>query len=96
MSYEGSVEYLCEKGHRSATDCWTPVPTACRCGAAITHQHSIDHTNGAIEDDPSTLPAPTEMIGFDDIWNEDHYGNRYATKHVRYRPVEHWQKLHVD
>lgn len=96
MSYEGSVEYLCERGHRSVTDCWTDMPEKCRCGAAIAHSHSIDSTNGDVEDDPHTRPAPVVEIGYDDVWKEDHHGNRYATRDVRYSPVEHWRDLTVN
>jgi hypothetical protein len=94
MSYEGSVEYLCQDGHRSVVDCWEDRLVKCRCGAAMAYRHSIDHTNGVEDDNPATMPAPTEEIGFTDIWREDHYGNRYAIKDVKYRAGEHWLPVH--
>ena len=93
MSYEGSREFLCANGHHSVFECWDDDPPVCRCGAPMTFAHSIDHTNGDVEDDPSTMPAPKEQIGSDDIWREDHYGNRYAVQDHRYRPVREWQVL---
>lgn len=93
MSYEGPVEYLCENGHRLATDCWSDAPTTCRCGGKMAYRHSIDHTNGYIEDDPSTQPAPVQDDGWDDDWKEDHYGNRYALKMPKFKPLEHWQRV---
>lgn len=93
MSYEGSVEFLCAKGHHSAVDCWDDDPAICRCGAPMTHRHSIDHTNGVVDDDPSTKPAPKEQIGVDDDWRTDHHGNRYALPVPRYRPGDGWRSL---
>lgn len=93
MSYEGSVEYLCANGHESGTDCYMDDLIVCRCGAPITHRHAINHTNGEDPEDPSTMPAPVEEIGFDDVWHKDHYGNRYATKDMRFKPLDHWREL---
>ena len=93
MSYEGSVEYLCAKGHRSVTDCHEDDLQVCRCGEVITHRHAIDHTNGEDLDDPGTMPAPVEEVGFDDVWHVDHRGNGYATKDIRFKPLSHWREL---
>lgn len=93
MSYSGSVEFLCEQGHRSVIDCWDEEPEKCRCGAKIAYRHSIDHTNGVVEDDPSTMPAPVTEIGYDDIWKEDHHGNKFAVKAYKFRPGNHWRKI---
>ena len=90
MSYEGSIEFLCEKGHRSVIDCHEAEPSACRCGAPLTYTHAIDYTNGEDADDPSTFPASRVEIGFDDIWKTDHYDNHYAIKDVRYAPLDNW------
>lgn len=93
MSYEGSVEFLCQNGHRSVIGCWDDAPKACRCGARMAYRHAIDHTNGYIEDDPNTQPAPVEPDGWDDVWKEDHYGNRYAIKNPRFKPLSGWRDL---
>lgn len=43
--------------------------------------------------EPSTVPAPKEEIGWDDIWASDHHGNKYASKLMKYRPLNHWRKI---
>lgn len=93
MSYEGYVEYLCERGHLSGADCYDDDLKVCRCGAPMAFRHAVDQTNGEIDDDPHTMPAPVREIGFDDDWKNDHHGNRYAAKLVRYEPVEHWRPI---
>lgn len=68
MSYEGYVEYLCEKGHYFSFDCYDdPDKPACpRCGGPPVWKHSVDQTNGEVLDDsgkpyPETAPYPLEV-----------------------------------
>lgn len=87
MSYEGYEEYLCEKGHYLAIDCYSETPSECpRCEAPIKWWHPVDQTNGYVEDNPGTYPAETDEVGYEDVWQEDHYGNRYATKIILHAP----------
>ncbi len=88
MSYEGHEEYLCAVGHRTQVDCNEDRPKACRCGEALVWRHSVDETNGFYVEDASTFAAGTRLIGFDDVWHVDHYGNKYATKIDRFEPAE--------
>ncbi len=88
MSYEGYREYLCRTGHFFTVDAYEDAPTTCpQCGEAIGYTHSVDVTNGPIEDQPSTLPGPKELIERQDDWRTDHYGNRYAIQIPIYRPL---------
>jgi hypothetical protein len=94
MSYEGSEEFLCANGHYTCQDCHDDNPKGCWfCAAPITHWHAIDETNGEDEDLPDTKPAPKQQTGWDDRWQIDHYGNRYATKVPRYVAGARWQRL---
>lgn len=63
MSYEGSIELLCGKGHYSVINCYSDEPEKCSCGGKFTHRHSIDETNGVIAKCPSTMPAKKTKIG---------------------------------
>lgn len=94
MSYEGYTEYLCEKGHYLARDVYADaLASLCTCGARLAFVHEVDETNGEDEELPDTMPAPKEEIGFDDIPCADHYGNRFFTKRMRYRPISDWHEL---
>lgn len=94
MSYEGTHELLCAKGHYYAHDVYDLRPLCCPfCSAPWAYIHMIDETNGADESQPDTLPAPLTEIGFDDVWHTDHYNNRYATKRTRYTPTKEWRQL---
>lgn len=105
MSYEGYSEYLCVNGHAAIYDCYEDVPTSCSCGAKWGWRHGVDLTNGVEYEsydengepvgDPFnyTVPAPVEEIGFDDVWQTDHYGNRYSVKRLRFKPLMHWRKI---
>ena len=87
MSYEGSREYLCVVGHSFSQDCYEDEPTCCiRCGKAIKYSRSIDHTNGDDLENPETLYAKIDAIGYEDMWLKDHYGNKYAHQIVLYKP----------
>lgn len=69
MSYEGYVEYLCTKGHRSCNDAYEDDLQACpRCGGELVWHHAVDQTNGVEYDengipDPHTIHWPLEQIG---------------------------------
>lgn len=87
MGYSGFKERLCIDGHYSAVDVWdVDQPAACVCGKAFRYSHGVDQTNGYDESHPSSCRAPKVEVGFDDIWHEDHHGNKYATKRHRYHP----------
>lgn len=95
MSYEGYTEFLCERGHILSRDCMENDPAACdSCGAPIAWSHAVDCTNGYDETQPYTYPAPTDLIEREDVWHEDHYGNRYATLRPRFQPVgDVWREV---
>lgn len=94
MSYEGYREYLCKNGHYFSFNVWNePEKPECPCcGNPPELYHGVDQTNGYDESNPYTCDAPKIVIGFDDKWHEDHYGNKYATKIMRYRPRKHWKR----
>ena len=72
MSYEGYVEYLCEKGHRWAIDCYNDSERYRKCtvclGAAV-WRHSVDQTNGALskreDPDGATRPAKLRVVSYE-------------------------------
>ena len=90
MSYEGYVIYLCEEGHKSSFDAYADLAKddySCKhnnCNKPFVWCQSIDQTNGYFQDDPSTYERNLEVKGFDDIWKEDHYGNKYAVKLLKF------------
>lgn len=88
MSYEGYEELLCGNGHYFAHDCYGDAPETCpRCGAPWAYSHGVDQTNGYDEECPNTYSAAKAVVGLEDDWNNDHYGNRYATQTKRYAPA---------
>ena len=95
MSYEGYEEYLCEQGHHLVYDCYEMEPVICfHCGSKLTYWHPVDQTNGIENDNPSTFNAKTEVIGYDEEWQEDHLGNKYVTKLWKFKPIsEEWRKI---
>lgn len=91
MSYEGYEEFLCANGHYHCTGSWDEELASCPfCKAPIAYSNNVDVTNGEDESEPWTMPAPKEEIGFDDDWRQDHYGNKYAVKVIRYDPIDRW------
>ena len=94
MSYEGYQEKLCSNGHLSYTSNihfdGRESPLVCNfCKSPFIFIHYVNETNGIEYDDdgvplPSTIPYPFKEAGFDDIWKEDHYGNKYAVKRIKY------------
>jgi hypothetical protein len=96
MSYEGFTEYLCEDGHLSAKELFESYGATqeeiinhhtCECGKLFKWRWEVDLTNGFLEDYPQTRPGPKKEIGWDDVWHKDHYGNKYATKLHRFKPL---------
>lgn len=93
MSYEGYSEHLCENGHISNfNQYFTPIEgTLCNiCNGIFVFVHHVDETNGVEFDQEgnpylNTIPYPFQEIGFDNDWKEDHYGNKYAIKILRYK-----------
>jgi len=108
MSYSGFREYICEYGHYTSIDCWDDQEK-CNCGAKFKYRHSVDTTNGYgdhrdylalqgcdYDDSYFDERAPKKEIGFTDIWHEDHYGNKYATKQLRFAPDSNvWMELNA-
>lgn len=97
MSYEGYLEKLCSNGHYWSCDPPYPAEGAdcCRkCGENSVFTWEVDQTNGIEWDEngvviPHTTGFPFEIAGWEDVWCEDHYGNKYAVKHLLYKiPVE--------
>lgn len=98
MSYEGSEEFLCSRGHFWEVDALTLMNSEgnrrtqmltcplCQCAPVL--NCSVDYTNGSEEDIPETCPGPKEQIGFDDKECFDHYGNRYFVKLLRYKSLD--------
>lgn len=86
MSYEGYTQYLCEAGHKYDVDLFSTKDICPVCGKEPKYEAEVDQTNGIDEDDPNTFPAPTKETGFTDTWKVDHYGNKYALKHIMYEP----------
>lgn len=106
MSYEGHEEYLCTKGHYWTVDAMTMMYgedderkrlTTCPfCGDPAEYHCRVDETNGYYPDVPDTFGGPKEEVGFDDIPQQDHHGNKYFTKLHRYAPVlksGRWNKI---
>lgn len=107
MSYEGYEEHICENGHHWTLDAGFysfgqpedsgPDFYNCpHCGKPAKYMASVDQTNGYYEDDPSTFAAPKKEVGFEDKWQTDHYGNKYAVKIRLYEPdltVKRWRHL---
>jgi hypothetical protein len=95
VSYSGYREFLCANGHYARTDCWDDDPSECSfCKAKIAQRNSVDTTNGQNDDEAWSMPAAKHPAGFDDKWHQDHYGNRYATKVLKYKPKgEQWRTV---
>ena len=87
MSYEGYAEYLCANGHYKSTADDDGSKGCRHCDAAWAYWHPVNETNGYDPVDTETYEAAKKEDGYDDIWKVDHYGNKYAEKILRYRPV---------
>ena len=89
MSYEGYEERLCKDGHYHAYDVYASFPIVCpTCSKDWAFYHGVDQTNGYEEGRDFTYPAKKDDAGFTDLWKEDHYGNKYASKQMKYKPVK--------
>lgn len=55
----------------------------------------VDQTNGIEEGNPQTYHAPIVLSEIVDIWQVDHYGNKYAAKEHRFKPAPNseWRKF---
>lgn len=99
MGYCGFTQYIGTCGHqwevdatvlsygtqaerKAVTKC--PVP-GCGCKAKVFAD--VDTTNGYGEEyGPDCVQVPMTKVGFTDEWRTDHYGNRYAVKHLTFKP----------
>lgn len=92
MSYEGQFWYITKRGKLVVTDCYDDGPEDAEYYA------SQDLTNGYEDGDISTHDPHYEIIGEEDVWHHDHYGNKYATKVKIYAPINgdgfnNWRKV---
>jgi len=80
MSYEGYEEYLCKNGHHWSEDCYmAPDKPICPdCKEPHIWRHSVDQTNGIIEDCPGTMSYPLEV---------DHYEERLVPAYIHRVPI---------
>lgn len=89
MSYEGSEEYICNKGHYSIRPCSYSMDddfTPCFCGEPLVFTHSIDETNGYDEDNPATFNAPVKEIGFEVFEYTTKNGTQCREERALYAP----------
>lgn len=102
MGYSGFEEFICNKGHYSTFDAnLVESQKKCKCGSKFKWHHSVDTTNGYGEisrwSDPDgdslsdesryhDQEAPKKVIGKEDNWHTDKYGNRYSTQEALYEP----------
>lgn len=62
MSYEGYVQYLCQKGHLHELDCCMDDLKICNiCGEPIVWQNSVDITNGSFDTDSKRIDGYVEL-----------------------------------
>ncbi len=109
MSYSGYTEYLSEEGFYWVVDSFfeSEKENLGPNNSRPFYYHHVNQTNGYGEErryiKENNLSeelsyfdedAPKEEIGFIDIWHEDHYGNKFATKSFKYKPdLKYWQKV---
>ena len=98
MFYEGINEYICSEGHYSVEDIYYSSGFCSVCNKSAVFCCSVDYTNGYEEDNPQTHYGTKEEISYDDVWKIDHYGNKYALKLKKYKPINgpglnEWKKL---
>jgi hypothetical protein len=62
------------------------------CQASLAWRNGVNLTNGSFEVNPETGKeeridgyVELEENGFEDVWHEDHYGNKYVTKLMHYK-----------
>lgn len=89
MSFEGSIEFIAKDGSYWVCDVYDEPakPLSPYTESPAEWWHLIDMTNGIVDDDANTFPAPKKRVGRIDIWREDHYGNRYAVPIDLFEPV---------
>lgn len=92
MSYEGITQIICQNGHyheyTSSQEHTEPGKSgSCpECGSSPQFRHEVDLTNGEVTGDSSTLRAWVNEIYIGDIPFQDHLGNVYFAKDLRYEP----------
>lgn len=93
MSFEGYFQKIGTCGHTWEDDAsgysYSSYRRTCPvCGAEEHMRALVDVTNGYGEEyGLDAVNAQTVETGFTDQWHVDHYGNKYATKHITYMPV---------
>ena len=98
MSYEGYEEFLCQWGHYWVEDAYfsfelTEVKCP-RCRQKAAYYHSVNQTNGEDLNDPSTMSALSDPIGYSDWWQEDQRTKKiYFCKIPVYFPNENWKRI---
>ncbi len=105
MGYKGVEQFLCPEGHLTEIDAAKlsyayeeerkKLLICPHCQQKFVLNCSVDFTNGSCEEYPETTRGKVKEIGFIDIWHNDHYGNRYATKLMKYEPEDpkRWEKM---
>lgn len=92
MSYEGINEWITEKGFYLVTGCYDDPPVL-EEGDRLSWRHAVDFTNGIEEGSNCADYAKKEMLGHEDVWHTDHYGNKYASKRLKFKPLgKNWQR----
>lgn len=72
MSYEGYTQRLCANGHLWAEGCYDDVLECPSCGEQSVWSHTVDCTNGVVEDEngipcPETVPYPLEVERYEEV-----------------------------
>ena len=99
MSYEGSKQYISEKGNYYTRECNNSIPInngLCHDGSHIMWWRSVNHANGEISDDPGTMFAETVEVGREDNLHRDHHGNPYYIQTIRVKPADESLWVKVD
>lgn len=91
MSYEGTIWYLCERGHLSREDALSEMHDGSEfngkcfhCTSKLVSCFNQDETNGYIEEEPSTHRPLLTQFDFDDVPSMDHRGNHYVRMLPKY------------
>lgn len=94
MGYRGYDYFILEDKTLVVKDSWDGIYP----DDAVWKAH-CDVTNGFEEEGYTLSFEPkTIEVGFIDVWHEDHYGNKYATKKLQFEPDNSpgnnlWKKL---
>lgn len=94
MSFEGYYEYLTSDGQYMTRDVFDDLTEQEMDDLSIKYFRLVDTTNGY---DEETEEKNKIEIGYYDQWKTDHYGNKYAVKVKKYKPIdEKWHIRNVD